>query len=263
VNLRKSKTLNDKSISELWQQGKQKEVIKYNENDCMLTKALWWHLVNKRSIRIAYYDKYEQRQIDKSFDVSIQNIAYLTGKNSLFTFPIWVQKIKKDGYILKKEPRKYYREDEDIEWEPEAESMYHWFYCDQCSKTFLFESKIQRGFADYEMVKCPKCEKQFGEIRADLGCISIGEKRGYFGSGSCQGLVPDPFRDVVLAHIESTRREWELHPILKQILYYRGKRCGICARDLTDSDELYANPADDSPICVECLTAGRWLLSLK
>lgn len=267
VNLGKSKTLNGKSISELWRRGKCKEVIRYNENDCMLTKALWWQLVNKRSIRIAYYDKCEQRQIDKSFNISITDVACLTGKKPLFTFLTWEQKIKRDGYILVKEERKFYWEKEvdwekEVGWEPETESMYYWFYCDHCRKTFLFEATIQRGFADHEMVECPKCGKQFGEIRADLGYTFISEITGNFGSGCCQGSLPEPFQDIVLAHIKSTRHEWERNPLIKQILP-REKRCEICGRKVTYPEELYVNPADGSLICAGCFTAGRWLLSLK
>jgi hypothetical protein len=261
VNLGKGKTLDGKSISELWRKGKRKEVVQYNENDCMLTKELWWLLVNKRSIRIEYYDKYEQRRIDKSFIVWTDDISHLTGNRPLFTFKTWKQKIERDGYILEKEERRFYREGKEIGWFPETESMYHWFYCDQCKKTFLFESKIQRGFADHEIARCPECRKQFGEMRVDLGCTYIGEKNGNFGNGGCQGMIPETFRNVVLAHIESTRREWE-HPFFSN-KFFRKNCCEICGRNLTFVEESCANPVDGSLICVECLTAGRWSLSLK
>jgi NAD-dependent SIR2 family protein deacetylase len=74
------------------------------------------------------------------------------------------------------------------------EYIYHYFYCDQCDKTFLFKATIERGgCTDYEIVKCPRCGKQFGEVRADFGCTLIGEKTGNLGNGSWQS---EPEKDV-------------------------------------------------------------------
>ncbi len=263
ANLNKSKTLDGKSISELWRQGKHKTVIKYNENDCILTQALWWHLVSRRSISIVYGNSDELGQIAKTLTVSARDVLSLIGKKSLFKFRTWNEKIEKDGFILERESSSHYREvDQDIDYDLgfETEVMYWWFYCSHCRRTFLFESKILRGESDDEMVNCPKCGGQFGEIRAELGYTFIGSRRGNFGKGLSQGCFPDEFHDIVLKHMDETRQEWT--SVFRQI--YSGKhQCGICGNFLVNSDAPFYNPVDDSRICTECFTAGRWMLSLK
>jgi predicted nucleic-acid-binding Zn-ribbon protein len=134
VNFGKCKTIKGKFISELWRKGKKKEVIKYNENDCILTKTLWCHLVNGRSLKVptlrpkypnnSSYEKfclkskffqaldgkpvYNYSEAKKTLNVSSHDFKYLIAKKSLFTFKDWENKIDRDGYILEKQERKYY-----------------------------------------------------------------------------------------------------------------------------------------------------------
>ncbi len=272
VNFGKGKTLDGKSVSQLWREGKRKKVIDYNKNDCILTKKLWWHLLKKQTVRVKYsvpvklsydLDAIERQwlPIDEFLRVSRHDISALIGKRPLFTFRAWIRKIEKDNYILEKKGGRYLELEGGIGWEPEIAFMYHWFYCDKCKKTFLFQAKIQPGCAEYGMVSCPKCAKQFGEVRADLGYTLIAEESSNLGNGVSQGTVPAPFHGAVVQHIESTRSEWE-HPFQK-LISAKAKRCGICGRQFDSAEESHANPADGSPICLECLTAARWLLSLK
>lgn len=260
-NIGKGKTLSGKSIPDLWRKGKHKKVIEYNENDCVLTYKLWWHLVSKRFLYLNYYNRYEQDYIFKIIKVTDNNLLYLVGKRPKYSFHTWEKKINKHGYILKKKDRDFYFADREVGYVPRAETMYHWFYCSRCKRTFLFESGILRGDADLEIVKCPKCGKQFGGIRSDLGHSLIGDLRGNFGIGSYQGLIPEPFKELVLEHIKSTYPEWG-QPLLEK-LRLSEKKCNICKRGVEKPDVLYTNPADGSPICAECLTAGRWMLYLK
>ena len=264
VNLHKTKTISGKSISEFWRQGKQQEVIDYNKNDCLLTKAIWWQLVNKQSIRIADDNKYEKRPIDEVFNISNEELLSLIGIPPLFNFQTWEQKIAGDGEILERGMRASSGELEflDSSWDCERiEFEYYQLYCDDCQTTFLLESKIQMGNADYEPVSCPKCRKHFREIRAELGYTLIGEKEGDFREGVCQGDIPDPFEEILLRHIESTRPQWQ-NPWSG---FLSGtQKCGTCGGGLTKLEaEMYKNPVSDSLICGGCFTAGRWKLSLK
>jgi len=261
-NLGKGKTLKGKSISELWRKGKHKKVIEYNENDCILTYKLWWHLLNKKYLCLSYYNQFELRHIfKKRIKVTKNNLLYLVGKRPSFIFDTWERKIKKDGYILKRKERESFHIEKETGYVPGTETVYHWFYCGRCKRTFLFESGILRGDADLEIVKCPKCGKGFGEIRSDLAHSLIGDLKGNFGIGSFQGLIPEPFKELVLEHIKATYPEWA-HPLLEK-LRLSEKKCNICKRGVEKPDVLYTNPADGSPICAECLTAGRWMLYLK
>jgi hypothetical protein len=103
ANLGKSKTLKGKSVPKLWNQGKRKEVIEYNKNDCVLTQALWWHLLSKRFVRINYFDRNDYRSFKKIRYISSSEILKLTGKKPMFDFKSWDWKIRKDGYILQEQ----------------------------------------------------------------------------------------------------------------------------------------------------------------
>ena len=41
--------------------------------------------------------------------------------------------------------------------------------CNDCKIDFKVETKIHRGYADWEDVECPICEKKVGELRCDIG----------------------------------------------------------------------------------------------
>jgi predicted nucleic-acid-binding Zn-ribbon protein len=116
ANLGKNKFLAGKSIPELWRQGKHREVINYNENDCVLTQELWWQLISKRLVHIQYYDKYEQQEVDKTLRISTGDIPLLTGAKPLFAFDAWERKIEKNGYILEKKERRFYDTDLEESW---------------------------------------------------------------------------------------------------------------------------------------------------
>jgi hypothetical protein len=103
ANLGKSKTLKGKSVPKLWNQGRRKEVIEYNRNDCVLTQALWWHLLSKRRVRIRYFNRDIYRNFGKMRCISWSEIPKLPGIKPMFDFKSWDRKIREEGYILQKQ----------------------------------------------------------------------------------------------------------------------------------------------------------------
>ncbi len=270
ANFGKGKSISGKSVPKLWREGKHQEVIAYNETDCALTMELWWQMVSERTVRIK--QPYLGTAGTTTISISPDDLAHLTGQSPRFTFATWKEKIERDGYILVPPTvRRNAQEEYRGEPEPEYEARFNWFYCDHCQKTFLFRSQIQPGFADFEQVSCPQCKKLFGEVRADMGCLLIGQLDGDFGTGTTQGIIPKPFQNMVLRHTQSTRKEWKRWPLLsssaRQTISEAAQRCTICGRSLWSAEineaQSYENPVDGTPICVECFTTGRWLLTLK
>lgn len=96
INLGKSKTLHHEAI-ELWNKGKQEKVIEYNKNDIYLTQKLWLMLLKEQTVRIN----------NINIHVSDDDIPFLTGKKSFFTFQSWKKKLEEDGYILDKKEKGY------------------------------------------------------------------------------------------------------------------------------------------------------------
>ena len=109
VNLRKGKTLKGKFVSELWARGRHKQVIAYNNNDCILTKGLWWHLIRKRYVlikRMRWQDEFElwyreDRYTSVLRDISLPEIPKLTGKEPMYSFTTWNRRIERFGSILR------------------------------------------------------------------------------------------------------------------------------------------------------------------
>ncbi len=153
INFRKKKTIQGKSISELWNKGERKKVIDYNENDCMLSKGLWWNLVNKRSIRIG-------DGLDKSLRITTRDISSLIGKKPMFTsFQVWQQRIMTHGHAFKdKQVRKHLEvNDNGAGLKPDSKAIFHRLFCGQCQHHFLLVADIGRVFSTGETITCPGC----------------------------------------------------------------------------------------------------------
>lgn len=107
-NFGRGKTLEGKSVSKLWRQGKRRKVIDYNRNDCILTKQLWWLMVSDRRVCADLYKWNDYRPYDtKVFRISSTDRATLVGQKPLFTFRSWLKRIEEFGYILERNERRF------------------------------------------------------------------------------------------------------------------------------------------------------------
>jgi len=65
---------------------------------------------------------------------------------------------------------------------------FSWVYCPECNITLVFECRLAKDGERTEMVVCPRCGMELGEIRADFGCDCIGMACGYIYPGKpCYG----------------------------------------------------------------------------
>ena len=84
VNLGRRKVdLNARDIKKLWKHGHRKKVLEYNKTDCLLTKALWWHLLKEKSIDVHFKDSYESFMNEQSYSISDEDRAILIGQKPL------------------------------------------------------------------------------------------------------------------------------------------------------------------------------------
>lgn len=102
VNLQAGKSLDGAAIPELWRRGKRDVVIEYNENDCSLTKELWWRLVSTGSLRVSYYNKELGQEVEKELTASQEDFPCLFGEKPLLTFKEWEEKIDRNGYVFRR-----------------------------------------------------------------------------------------------------------------------------------------------------------------
>ena len=63
------------------------------------------------------------------------------------------------------------------------EYEFNWVYCPDCNTTLVLESQIERDGEGCEMVVCPGCGGELGEIKADGGYDFIGMACGYVYPG--------------------------------------------------------------------------------
>lgn len=110
------KTLHGRQMPILWEKGKHQKVIKYNKNDCMLTRKLWWHMVKYQSIVVDYHS--ERHPVIRSakgpwervIDISPKELEILTGIRPQTSHRGWIRKINQKGlFLIKQEPRNYIR----------------------------------------------------------------------------------------------------------------------------------------------------------
>ena len=264
ANLGKGKTLDGASTPELWRQGKRDEVIAYNENDCNLTMELWQHLVVKRTGIIRFYKK-DIWTDERTFKISSSDLQELLCQKPRHTYSAWQEKVEAGGFNRQKQSRR--QTEEGVFWEPELsfETSYRWHYCQASNRTFLFEQQDLPGDrGDMVKVPCPGCGIETFSVLEDHRLL--GSIEGDSGQGVSQGGFPEEFETLMVVHMNTTRSEWMLFPQLTTAQNPDNMtQCSICGRFLDDSplQPSFENPMDDSPICLQCLTAGRWMLSLK
>ncbi|MHA1338351.1 MAG: hypothetical protein ACTSO2_00020 [Promethearchaeota archaeon] len=94
-------------------------------------------------------------------------------ENSIKNIQKFLENLKKDGW----NPKNYRYKDWDIILNPNKEIRQFIITCNNCKVDYLIFSKIERGFLDYEIVKCEKCNQSLGEIRADWGFDIIATRK--------------------------------------------------------------------------------------
>lgn len=252
ANLSTGKTMKGREVQAAWQGGRHDEVIAYNDMDCQLTFDLWWHLVSEGRIFIPRGYRSE------SLVLATRNLRELTGSRLPFTFHTWERKLQTDGFIIDPPVRRRRIDEDEVDIEDETETQYAWFSCEACQQTTLFRATILRGFADHQAVYCPTCRQPLGTIRADMGSAVVGTVEGVIDSGVAQGLFPEEFRSIINQQWEPELAVWQPPPDRDL------DTCGTCGcTAVTTTDEFYENPADSMPVCVACLTSGRWQLALS
>jgi hypothetical protein len=233
-----------------------------------LNLELWQHLVTKRAGIIRYYNK--DTWIDEStFKISKTDLLELLGQKPKYGFSVWKEKVETGGFTRQKKSRRQAEEwaNAAIFWEsaPAIESSYRWHYCKAVNQTFLFEEKDLPGDrGDIVTRPCPGCGVETVHVLEDHSLI--GHVDGDVGTGMGQGDVPEEFSALLADHMKNTSSEWMVLPQLTDEENTEALvQCGVCGQLLAISplQPPYKNPVDESPICIQCLTAGRWMLSLK
>jgi transcription elongation factor Elf1 len=65
---------------------------------------------------------------------------------------------------------------------------HYWIYCPDCNRTLVVEARLETNCERDEMVVCPMCGQELGEVRADLGYDFVGLACGYLYPGKeCYG----------------------------------------------------------------------------
>lgn len=202
INLKRGKVdLNVKNLSKLWHHGHRKKVLEYNKTDCLLTKALWWHLIKQKSIEVHFKDSYESFLNQESYSITDEDRATLVCQRPMFSFRTWKEQLEHKGYILR--TKNIIRD------------VVYWFYCRRCKSTYLFESRVLTGYRTKEEVHCQKCKGLLGEMRQDRGCVLLGSLQGNLGDGHSTSCIPEEFRDLLVHHLEKNNRASDRYSFMK------------------------------------------------
>jgi hypothetical protein len=260
VNFGTGKTIQGKKVSEMWRQGKHKEVIRYNENDCDLAQDLWWQLVSEKQV----YTEGTEDGPAGEIEVTKKDLPELLGEQPRFTYEKWEEKAASGEAMIpiffrKREPLGSFPDFDAGDFFGQ-EFGHVQNYCSDCNKTMLYETIIIRGCSSDETITCPSCNKELGVVRCDEGLpVLLGVVDGDQGESVSQGMVPLAFEQVLRERAQQTLSQVSWEDTQEPL----EERCSLCHRPPHPHYELYDNPADDSPICMECLTACRWILSMK
>jgi hypothetical protein len=266
-NLNLYKTEKGDNVADLWEVGDEQKVIEYNENDCYLTFRLWEHIILTGSISYIY------KKQTVELELSAEDIKILKGENIQYTFKTWQEKRLS---IEKKENLREYGENlgygipfrnifekeyfgQEVDFAVMIETEYLTPYCLTCDKTYLYENRIIRGFANYEMIKCIDCGTELFIARTDGSYRRI---TYYQGNITKHKSFKNVIEKEITSYINSTRNEWSLSPLFSETLDLglanKEEHCAICCRFL-HSILRFQNPLDSSiNICADCLTALRW-----
>jgi hypothetical protein len=259
------KTVTGASIPAMWKEGKRDEVIRYNENDCDLNLRLWWHMASGGAVKLPPLKDGRQ----KTLTIEAADLPRLFGQSPAVKYPEWVRRAVKNDRLITFPMKAIEFEDfgdffDDGLMFP-REYEHATFYCAACDATSLFEGTVVRGNASHEKVRCPKCGKELGTMREDEASepTCLGTLPGNLGNTVSQGMMLTAFEDILRKHVQAERGSW-LHdeePV--------GDQCHICGKTpgeghfSPDPEPFYENPVDGTPICLTCMTACRWVLSIR
>lgn len=160
ANLGKHKTLDGKSIAQLWNRGKkgQAKVIAYNENDCRLTYGIWFKLVTKKNIKVHEIRPWARDIIDKTIHPDKPSIQLAIGQHPSFTYKTWLRNIQSEqNHAFKKR-------------DPIHHSKYKCIYCGSGKVSRLEEDFISLSEAEltdwniglWGTLYCYNCKKSWG-----------------------------------------------------------------------------------------------------
>lgn len=184
--------LNARNLGRLWRHGHRRKVLEYNKTDCLLTKALWWHLLKEQSVEVQFKDSYESFMNNQSYPIVDEDRTVLVGKKPLLTFQIWRQHLHENSDILKTKNI--------------SRDVFYWFYCRPCSATYLFQSSIRTGSRVRKEVHCAECKILLGEARQDFGCKLLGSHLGKLADGYSTSCVPEEFRELLMKYLQDNSR---------------------------------------------------------
>ena len=235
-NLNYGKLKTEKSIPKLWREGKEKDVIRYNEEDCNLTFRLWLFLVENSRITSKYYEQELPIELNK------KSKRVLRGEAQFY-------ENKNFGFITSMELYDFYN----------YETDYIICYCNDCNSTTLYENRIVRGFAEFEIIRCQSCNSKLIETRTDGNYRSINIWYGNIKKSN------DYDQQINLAkknHIVNSRDDWDQSRSAAYLLEVgelnTDEICDICSRKLEGIISAPNPLFDNSLICYDCYSAERW-----
>jgi hypothetical protein len=94
LNIGEGKTLKGKSIGQLWRQGREEEVVAYNNADCRITHRLWEHLVTEETVTVG------SGRSSRRHPLTEGDLRILRGLEPRFTFATWMEKLGRDRFIM-------------------------------------------------------------------------------------------------------------------------------------------------------------------
>jgi len=166
ANLGKGKTIEGKNISDMWNSGKEEEVIQYNKNDCVLTKNIWWHLVKNGSITTSHHFF----GIDKVF-LGAEDYPYLLGVKPHLNYEKWKLHIEEHGNGIFKKRKILVARIVDAGLNPDERAIFHHLFCSMCGHEFLLATPIGYYLAENTLLSCPHCQNSLDAIRAYRGTV--------------------------------------------------------------------------------------------
>lgn len=183
-NLGKCKTISGKYISEIWNAGRENEIIEYNKNDCALTKDIWWHMVTHGSITTS--PKYFGGE---PVFLEPEDYPCLLGLKSQLSFDQWKSHIEDYGRAVFKKREILVADVANASKNPDEKAIFHQLFCSNCRHNFLLASPIDYLLDKETIINCPKCKQNM--YLDDAYCGSLHESSYTFTT--CHYPLPSKF----------------------------------------------------------------------
>jgi DNA polymerase III epsilon subunit-like protein len=162
-NFGKEKTIKGENISAMWNAGQHKEIIEYNENDCVLTKNLWWFMVKNGKIKTSprYFGGEPIFFNDKDYPV-------LLGKMPNLNFEQWKVHITEHGSGVFKKRKILISRINEAGLAIDERAIFHNLRCKSCAHDFLLATPIGFSLTLDTPVNCPNCLSIANVGKADI-----------------------------------------------------------------------------------------------